>query len=147
MPTITIICIGKMNGDPLAPAWDNYARRIRSPLEVMEVEGRSSKEELEKLRAKIVSSKPLIALDEKGESLPSIVFADKTGRMMESGQGGIQFVIGGAGGLDDLIRANAALLLSFGRQTWPHLLARVMLIEQIYRAQQIWSNHPYHREG
>ena len=58
----------------------------------------------------------------------------------------MQFVIGGADGLNDEIRNRASILLSFGQQTWPHMLARVMILEQIYRAQQILKNHPYHRE-
>ena len=64
----------------------------------------------------------------------------------KSNRGKGAFLIGGADGLDDAVRARAELTLSFGRLTWPHLLARGMLAEQIYRCQQILAGHPYHRD-
>jgi 23S rRNA (pseudouridine1915-N3)-methyltransferase len=85
-------------------------------------------------------------MDERGKSLPSLKFADKIRDLQNQGRSHIQFIIGGADGLGDDIRKRADLLLSFGAQTWPHMLARVMLLEQIYRCQQILSGHPYHRE-
>ena len=65
----------------------------------------------------------------------------------DSGKREARFLIGGADGHDDQARANADLLLSFGPATWPHLLARAMLAEQLFRATSLLANHPYHREG
>lgn len=88
----------------------------------------------------------VVAMDERGKTLSSRDMAGKIQDWQNSGQSNIQFIIGGADGLNDEIRNRANLLLSFGKQTWPHMLARVMLLEQIYRCQQILKNHPYHRD-
>lgn len=88
----------------------------------------------------------VVALDERGKTLSSREMAAQVQNWQNEGRSNIQFIIGGADGLSDEIRARAHLLLSFGRQTWPHMLARVMLLEQIYRCQQILKNHPYHRD-
>jgi 23S rRNA (pseudouridine1915-N3)-methyltransferase len=85
-------------------------------------------------------------MDERGASLPSRKFAEKFQNLQNESRSNVQFIIGGADGLNDEIRGRADFLLSFGRQTWPHMLARVMLLEQIYRVQQILKNHPYHRD-
>lgn len=88
----------------------------------------------------------LVALDERGETLTSPQFAEKIERWTAQASGNeIYLLIGGADGIDPEIRQRAKFLLSFGKQTWPHMLVRVMLLEQIYRAQQILSGHPYHR--
>ncbi len=89
----------------------------------------------------------LILLDEKGEALSSSELARQLEGWRDRGMREAQFRIGGAGGFDDGQRGEADLLLSFGRATWPHLLARAMLAEQLYRATSILANHPYHREG
>ena len=88
----------------------------------------------------------VVALDERGESLSSRELAGRIGSWRDGGQSDIAFAIGGADGLDPSIRERAGLVLSFGRLTWPHQLARAMLAEQIYRAQQILAGHPYHRD-
>jgi 23S rRNA (pseudouridine1915-N3)-methyltransferase len=135
-----------MKGDVLSPAWDNYAKRLLWKLTLHELEARTQKEEHEKIAAKINPQATLFVLDEKGKSLSSRDFAAKIEETQNSGISTIQFIIGGADGLSDEIRKQARMTLSFGIQTWPHLLARVMLIEQIYRAQQILAGHPYHRD-
>ena len=86
-------------------------------------------------------------LDETGEMLGSRAIADRLGRWRDDGVREARFLIGAADGFDDAQRAQADLLLSFGRATWPHLLARAMLAEQLWRATSILANHPYHREG
>lgn len=146
MLSVDIICVGKMKGDALSPAWDNYAKRLQWKLTVHELEARTQKEEHEKIAARINPQAALIVMDEKGKSLSSRTFAQKIEEIQNSGISTIQFIIGGADGLSDDIRKQARIVLSFGIQTWPHLLARVMLIEQIYRAQQILAGHPYHRD-
>jgi 23S rRNA (pseudouridine1915-N3)-methyltransferase len=89
---------------------------------------------------------PLIVLDETGTSFTSRAFADKLQGWIERGDSDVTFVIGGANGLDDAIRARADLVLSFGPMTWPHMLARVLLCEQLWRAISILARHPYHRD-
>jgi 23S rRNA (pseudouridine1915-N3)-methyltransferase len=88
-----------------------------------------------------------VLLDEKGETLGSADFAKRLERWRDEGRREARFMIGGADGFTDADRASADLLFSFGRATWPHLLARAMLAEQLWRATSILANHPYHREG
>ena len=87
----------------------------------------------------------LVALDENGKQVSSKEFANILSHQKDFGCGEITFLIGGANGLSPTLITRADLVLSLGRLTWPHLLARVLLIEQIYRAQQIIIGHPYHR--
>jgi len=86
-------------------------------------------------------------LDEKGEHLSSMAFAQKLERWRDGGVRECRFLIGAADGFDDAERERADLLIAFGRATWPHMLARAMLAEQLWRATSILANHPYHREG
>jgi 23S rRNA (pseudouridine1915-N3)-methyltransferase len=86
-------------------------------------------------------------LDEKGKSLGSVAFAEQLGRWRDDGAREARFLIGAADGFDDRERTGADLLLNFGAMTWPHLLVRGMLAEQLWRAVSILSGHPYHREG
>ncbi len=95
---------------------------------------------------KVPDAAAVVALDERGKALSSRELAKRIGGWRDEGRGCIAFLIGGADGLDNTVRARADLTLSFGRLTWPHLLARGMLAEQIYRAQQIIAGHPYHRD-
>jgi 23S rRNA (pseudouridine1915-N3)-methyltransferase len=88
-----------------------------------------------------------VALDERGDMLGSVDFAHRLAIWRDDGAREVRFIIGAADGLADGERAGADLLLSFGRATWPHMLARAMLAEQIWRASAILANHPYHREG
>jgi 23S rRNA (pseudouridine1915-N3)-methyltransferase len=88
-----------------------------------------------------------VLLDERGEMLSSSDFAARLGRWRDEGVREARFLIGAADGFGDAERASADLLLSFGRATWPHMLARAMLAEQVYRATTILAGHPYHREG
>lgn len=88
-----------------------------------------------------------IVLDERGDALSSRGLADRLERWRDQGVPEAHFLIGAADGHDEAIRNSADLLISFGPATWPHLLARVMLAEQLYRATSILANHPYHREG
>jgi 23S rRNA (pseudouridine1915-N3)-methyltransferase len=87
----------------------------------------------------------VVALDERGKSLDSSAFATLLGRWQDEGLGDLAFVIGGAEGLSPAVLERADLALSFGQMTWPHLLVRVLLAEQLFRAQCILDGHPYHR--
>lgn len=84
-----------------------------------------------------------IALDERGEDLSSLAFADRLARLRDGGAAEVAFLIGGADGHHASLKAD--MRIAFGRATFPHMLVRVMLVEQIYRAATILSGHPYHR--
>lgn len=88
-----------------------------------------------------------VALDERGKVLSSTAFADVLGRWRDDGIREVRFLIGAADGHSADIKADADLLYSFGPATWPHMLCRAMLAEQLFRATAILSGHPYHREG
>jgi len=103
-------------------------------------------DEARKIKEYIKDDAFVIVMDERGDGLRSLDFAKTLEKLQNNNENYIQFIIGGADGLTDELRGRANLLLSFGQQTWPHMLARVMLFEQIYRAQQILAGHPYHRE-
>ncbi len=86
-----------------------------------------------------------VALDRRGKMLDSQAFADRLARWRDTSISDIAFLVGGAEGHGEALLSQADLVVSFGAMTWPHLLARAMLAEQIYRAQQLLAGHPYHR--
>jgi 23S rRNA (pseudouridine1915-N3)-methyltransferase len=88
----------------------------------------------------------LVALDERGDTWSSRAFADRLAAWRDGGTAALAFAIGGAEGLGSAVIARADAVMSLGPMTWPHLLARSMLLEQLYRAQQILAGHPYHRD-
>lgn len=144
---VEIIAVGRLKkNSPFFTLFYDYTKRLHGKFKLIELEGHTQADELQKIKDKIVAGGTLIAMDERGENLKSIKLAKKLESFQVNGSNIIQFVIGGADGLDDEIRAQANLTLSLGSLTWPHMMARVMLVEQIYRAQQILANHPYHRE-
>jgi len=136
-----IVARGKIGRSPEAELVERYLARIAWPTKVTELPESGGK------LPDRPASGPLILLDEKGEALPSTALAQKLEAWRDGGAREAQFRIGGADGFDDAQRAEADLLLSFGRATWPHLLARAMLAEQLFRAVSILARHPYHREG
>jgi 23S rRNA (pseudouridine1915-N3)-methyltransferase len=87
----------------------------------------------------------VVALDENGKRLSSAAFAKQLGLWRDRGIADLAFLIGGADGMSDAVRGRADLLLSLGDMTWPRLLVRVLLVEQLYRGQSILAGHPYHR--
>lgn len=145
MLSIDLIAVGKLKNDPLADVFDDYKKRLVWKFSFTELDGKTQAEQISKISEKLNPQAALIVLDERGKSLSSRDFAAKFDEWQTS-HGHVQFVIGGADGLTDAIRKKATLLMSFGVQTWPHMMARVMLMEQIYRAQQILAGHPYHRD-
>jgi 23S rRNA (pseudouridine1915-N3)-methyltransferase len=149
MANIDIIAVGRMKNTPFASLWDDYHKRLSAPWSVnlIELETRTQAEEIKAISEKLKQGATIVALDERGKALASVDFAAKIQGWIDSGQGPIQFIIGGADGLGEDLRIRADYMLSFGIQTWPHLMVRVMLIEQIYRARQINAGHPYHRAG
>lgn len=146
-----IIAVGRLRNGPFFELYQEYAKRIKYSLSLYEVEIKSKSPDMAevegaKIKKHIAENAFVIVMDEKGNGLRSLDFAKTLENFQHTGEEHIQFIIGGADGLTDEIRGRANLLLSFGQQTWPHMMARVMLLEQIYRAQQILNNHPYHRE-
>ncbi len=133
--------------------FDAYAGRIVWPLTLREVElkraaapGQARNEEARLLLESIGDRATLVALDERGAEWSSAEFARRIAAWRDGGAPELAFAIGGADGHGEAVIARAAARLAFGRMTWPHRLARVMLVEQIYRAQQILAGHPYHRD-
>jgi len=136
-----IVARGRIGRSPEAELVDRYLKRIVWPTKVSELPDTGG-------RIPVVGEQTKrILLDEKGETLSSTAFAHKLGRWRDDGVREARFMIGAADGFDDTTRSEADLLFSFGRATWPHLLARAMLAEQLFRATSILANHPYHREG
>jgi 23S rRNA (pseudouridine1915-N3)-methyltransferase len=151
---IVIAAVGRLRAGALHDLYDDYARRLKWKLTLREVEARGKlapatlkAREAELLMAEIPERATLVALDGGGKLLASEDFAKTLGGWRDGGTEAVAFVIGGAEGLDPALLKRAQLTLSFGRMTWPHMLVRVMLAEQIYRAQSILEGHPYHRGG
>ena len=136
-----IVARGRIGRGPEAELVDRYLKRVTWPTKVSELPDTGGK------MPDIGPGTRLILLDETGENLPSRVLAERLGAWRDDGVREARFMIGAADGFDDTQRAGADLLLSFGRATWPHLVARAMLAEQLWRAASILANHPYHREG
>ncbi len=136
-----IVARGRIGRSPEADLVDRYLKRIVWPTRVSELPDIGGKIPI------VGEQTKRILLDEKGETLSSTQFAHKLERWRDDGVREARFMIGAADGFDDAARDEADLLFSFGRATWPHLLARAMLAEQLFRATSILANHPYHREG
>ena len=142
---IIIAAIGKLKGEEQA-LFKRYANRLRWKVKIVEKPERGSKSEEAKLLAtSLAPAKKLVALDERGEDMSSVKLARWIDRHLEDGDKPLAFIIGGADGLDPDLIAQADLRLRFGSQTWPHQLVRVLLAEQLYRAQTILDGHPYHK--
>ncbi|AKQ41131.1 rRNA (pseudouridine-N3-)-methyltransferase RlmH [Aurantiacibacter atlanticus] len=136
-----VIARGKIARSPEAELVDRYAKRLTWPhklTELPETGGRIPEP---------VTPFKTVLLDEKGKNLGSQDLATTLESWRDSGMRECRFVIGAADGHSDAERAEADLLISFGAATWPHLLARAMLMEQLFRATSILAGHPYHRAG
>lgn len=149
---ITIAAVGRVKAGPEKDLWEQYTRRLTWQLTLKEVEERKAlngRELMEKESALLQNVVPdrahIVALDRSGKSISSEDLAGRFANWMENGPQDIAFVIGGADGLSPSLLATADNKMSLGEMTWPHMLARCMLLEQIFRAQCILTNHPYHR--
>ena len=154
---IRLIALGRAKAGPEKSLVETYVKRLPWPVEIVELEAKkglagaelmaAEAELIEKaLHAKGSTNRVIIALDERGQNLASRDFAKRITALGNQGYSELTFIIGGADGLAPAIRDRAGLLLSFGAMTWPHMLVRVLLMEQIYRAQTIIAGHPYHRD-
>ena len=136
-----IVARGKIGRSPEGALVERYLKRIAWPTKITELPESGGRV------PPPGDSSVTILLDEKGEQLGSLAFAEKLRAWRDDGRREARFLIGGADGFGDAERASANLLLAFGKATWPHLLARALLAEQLWRATSILANHPYHREG
>ncbi|MEB3702605.1 23S rRNA (pseudouridine(1915)-N(3))-methyltransferase RlmH [Candidatus Bealeia paramacronuclearis] len=150
---ITLIVLGKLKSGPFKAAIDEYQKRLSWSLTLIEIDARSKLQgealkayEAQEILKCIPAASFVISLDERGENLSSPEFATLFSDIQNHHQGRVTCIIGGADGLDAGVRKLSQKTISMGKLTWPHMLARVMLFEQIYRAQQILKGHPYHRE-
>mgnify|MGYP001224224109 CR=1 FL=1 len=147
-----LAAVGRLRGGPIRELVEDYAGRSPWPFALREVEVRKrlsgdalKRAEAELLLDAIPAGATVVALDERGRDLTSEDFAARIGAWRDAGVQDLAFLIGGADGHGEPVRQRADLTLAFGRMTWPHMLVRAMLAEQIYRAQTILSGHPYHR--
>ena len=150
---IVIAAVGRLRDAPSRALFEDYAKRLTWPVMLREVElkrpltGPQAKAEEGRLLLDAIGERAtLVALDEHGAEWSSADFAGRVGAWRDQGVAELAFAIGGADGHAEAVLKRAAATVAFGRMTWPHRLARVMLVEQIYRAQQIIAGHPYHRE-
>jgi 23S rRNA (pseudouridine1915-N3)-methyltransferase len=136
-----IIARGKIGRSPEAELVDRYLKRLTWPSRLTELPDRGG------TIPPALTPSVTVLLDERGKALASSDLAAKLDRWRDAGTRECRFLIGAADGHDEAERAGADLLLSFGAATWPHLLARAMLAEQLYRATSWLAGHPYHRQG
>ena len=148
-----IIAVGRWKSGPEKELFEHFAERSNPPLKVREIEVRKKlpqdvlkRKEAELLLAAVPIGARIVALDSNGKALPSSTLAIKIGEWRDTGTRQIAWLIGGANGHGDSVLEKADFTLSLGPQTWPHLLVRAMLAEQLFRAQSILAGHPYHRE-
>jgi 23S rRNA (pseudouridine1915-N3)-methyltransferase len=157
---IDIIAVGRLKAGPEAELHARYVERIGgmarglglSGPRIIELPESQAKRDLDRkaeegraLLAVLDETAFVTALDERGSHLPSAIFANRIGRQRDDGRKVLQYVIGGADGLDDAVRKRADLKMAIGVMTMPHQLLRIVLAEQLYRACTILAGHPYHR--
>jgi 23S rRNA (pseudouridine1915-N3)-methyltransferase len=150
---ILIAAVCRWKSDPARALYDDYAARSAWPIVLREVEEKRKLPEAalkEREAALLLATLPrrdcrVVALDGSGRGLSSPAFAALLGGWRDAGTATLAFLIGGAAGHGSAVPARADLVLSLGPPTWPHLLVRGLIAEQLYRAQQILAGHPYHR--
>lgn len=141
MMLLHILARGRIGRGPEADLVDRYLGRIVWPTRVTELPDSGGRVPA------IAPGTVRVLLDEKGDQMSSTQLAQMIGRWRDDGRRECRFEIGAADGFSDADRQSADRLIAFGRATWPHLIARAMLAEQLYRATSILANHPYHRDG
>jgi 23S rRNA (pseudouridine1915-N3)-methyltransferase len=149
---IWLAAVGRAKSGPELDLYQQYIRRLSPPPTLKEVEEKRPlpvpdrmAREADLLLGAIPPGAVVVALDERGKSMGSEAFAARLGQWRDQGVGDLAFLIGGADGHGEAVRTRADLLLSFGAMTWPHMLVRAMVAEQLWRAHAILSGHPYHR--
>ena len=147
---VVVAAVGRAGTDPAGRLFESYRKRLPWPLELREVRAGGGGEagrarEAAALLKGLPPGAHVVALDGAGQALTSEAFAARLASIRDDGATVVAFLIGGADGHGDAVRARADTVLSLGPMTWPHLLARAMLAEQLWRAASILSGHPYHR--
>ncbi|WP_417242242.1 23S rRNA (pseudouridine(1915)-N(3))-methyltransferase RlmH [Celeribacter sp.] len=153
---VHICAVGRLRSGPEATLIDDYTTRFDrtgralslGPLTLNEVEdkkGGGMSAEAVLLERAIPKGAMIVTMDERGKTLTSPDFADKLAEWRDNGRQDVAFVIGGADGIDPSLRAQSDFSISLGKMVWPHMLARAMLTEQLYRAASILAGSPYHR--
>jgi 23S rRNA (pseudouridine1915-N3)-methyltransferase len=153
---VTVCVVGRLRAGPERDLVDDYLTRFDrtgravglGPVDVREVEDRKGggmAAEALLLEKALPAGAAVIALDERGKVVSSPDFANQMAGWRDQGRSDLAFVIGGADGIDPSLRAKCDASLSFGKMVWPHMLVRVMLAEQLYRATSILTGAPYHR--
>ncbi len=150
---IALVAVGRAKPGPALALYELYAERLAWPITLTEIEERRplkpaalKAREGELLLAALPRGASVVALDETGRHMTSRNFATLLGRWRDEGARDIALVIGGAEGLSEAVKARADLVLALGSMTWPHMLVRALVAEQLYRTQSILSGHPYHRD-
>jgi len=149
---LVIAAIGKAKASPELDLTQDYLKRLPWKTEIKEHDvklddtARRKAREAELLLESCKSCDRIIALDEKGKQFTSREFAEQIKRWQQQGGSSFGFIIGGADGLDTSLLKKSHLVWSLGKSTWPHMLVRAMLAEQLYRAHSIIAGHPYHRD-
>ena len=154
---VSILAVGRSKAGPERLLTDEYRARFDAlgrgmgfaALDIAEIDAKGAGREAESTRLldRLPQSHTLIALDERGKTMDSDSFSALLTTARDDGLPGMAFAIGGADGHSEAVRNRASRLISFGKMTWPHMLVRTMLTEQLYRALAIAANHPYHRGG
>ena len=153
---VHICAVGRLRKGPERDLYDDYLTRFdrtgralalgpASLIEVEDKKGGGMAAEAAVLERAIPNGSLICTMDERGDVISSPNFAKRLGTWRDQGRADVTFVIGGADGIDPALRAKADASLSFGKMVWPHMLVRVMLAEQLYRAASILANGPYHR--
>jgi len=138
-----IVARGRIGRSPEAELVERYMKRVTWPTRITELPDKGSAAKL----PSPISPAVTVMLDETGVQMGSLAFAERLGRWRDDGMRECRFFLGAADGFSEDERAAASLRIAFGAMTWPHMMARAMLAEQLWRATSILANHPYHREG
>ncbi|WP_339862834.1 23S rRNA (pseudouridine(1915)-N(3))-methyltransferase RlmH [Paremcibacter congregatus] len=154
---VTLLTVGRLKNGPEKHLIDTYVKRCPWPVSIHEVEEKRPIKGVERMaREGDLLQKALkdhggaapyiIALDERGKTMRSPDFAKLIEKRQDAGTANLVFLIGGADGYAPDIKQQAHSLLSLGEMTWPHMMARVLICEQLYRASCILAGHPYHKD-
>ncbi len=148
-----LVTVGRWKSGPERALFEHFAARLKPRPTLIEIEEKKKlppdelkRREAELLLAQVPAGAVIAALDGGGKALSSPALAERIGQWRDGGQRQVAWLIGGADGHGGAVLERAELLISLGPQTWPHLLVRAMLAEQLFRAQCILAGHPYHRE-
>lgn len=154
---LKIIAVGRLRSGPERELVETYCTRLQSglaglgPLSLTEIDDRKDARQVahafNESQAARAKGARRIALDETGQSLTTKALAERLAFWRDTGVSEAAFLIGGADGLGEEALKSADMVLSLGKLTWPHRLARAMIAEQLYRAASLLAGHPYHREG